>query len=67
MPCTGATGCDHGTHVAGIAAGKSASFSGVAKDANLIAMQVFSRTGTSIGAYSSDVVRRVRTIAMRAA
>ena len=35
--------CDHGTHVAGIAAGKGASFSGVAKDASLIAIQVFSR------------------------
>jgi subtilisin len=36
-------GCDHGTHVAGIAAGKSATFSGVARDANIIAVQVFSR------------------------
>jgi len=36
-------GCDHGTHVAGIAAGKSASFSGVAKDAQIIAIQVFSQ------------------------
>ena len=36
-------GCDHGTHVAGIVAGKGASFSGVAKEAHLIAIQVFSR------------------------
>ncbi len=36
-------GCDHGTHVAGIAAGKGQSFSGVAKDANLMAFQVFAR------------------------
>jgi subtilisin family serine protease len=36
-------GCDHGTHVAGIAAGKGASYSGVAKDSNIIAVQVFSR------------------------
>jgi len=39
-------GCIHGTHVAGIAAGKGSSgvtFSGVAKDANIIAIQVFSR------------------------
>ncbi len=34
--------CNHGTHVAGIAAGDSASFSGVAKDADIIAIQVFS-------------------------
>lgn len=39
-------GCEHGTHVAGIAAGKAAgtvTFSGVAPDANIIAIQVFSR------------------------
>lgn len=40
---TSISGCDHGTHVAGIAAGKGASFSGVAKDAKIIAIQVFSR------------------------
>jgi len=39
-PCAGH--CDHGTHVAGIAAGKGASYSGVAKDADVIAVQVFS-------------------------
>jgi subtilisin len=36
-------GCNHGTHVAGIAAGRGTSFSGVARDANVIAIQVFSR------------------------
>lgn len=35
--------CDHGTHVAGIAAGRGGSFSGVAKDAVIVAVQVFSR------------------------
>ncbi|MRR05881.1 MAG: hypothetical protein EG828_02890 [Deltaproteobacteria bacterium] len=35
-------GCDHGTHVAGIAAGNGPTFSGVAKDASIIAVQVFS-------------------------
>ncbi|MBK9441060.1 MAG: S8 family serine peptidase [Comamonadaceae bacterium] len=35
--------CDHGTHVAGIVAGNDGSKFGVAKDANLIAIQVFSR------------------------
>ena len=33
--------CSHGTHVAGIAAGNGDSFDGVARDANIIAMQVF--------------------------
>jgi subtilisin family serine protease len=37
------SGCDHGTHVAGIAAGTGAAFSGVARDAGLIAIQRCSR------------------------
>ncbi len=56
-------GCFHGTHVAGIAAGAGASFSGVAKNASMIAMQIFSRfTSTAtcgsstpcIATYTSD-------------
>ena len=40
MPCSDPdVSCSHGTHVAGIAAG----FSGVAKDANLISIQIFSK------------------------
>ena len=45
-PCTGIDSCSHGTHVAGIVAGKngpSNAPAGVAKDANIIAMQVFYR------------------------
>jgi len=43
MPYSGACpagSCDHGTVVAGIAAGTSASFSGIAKDATLIVIPV---------------------------
>ena len=40
---TSIPGCDHGTHVASIAAGNSASIKGVAPGAKLIAIQVFSR------------------------
>ena len=54
-PCPNAE-CAHGTHVAGIAAGVGQSFSGVAKDANLIAIQVFSPSGKKIGAYDSDII-----------
>ncbi|WP_281560342.1 putative Ig domain-containing protein [Thalassomonas sp. RHCl1] len=69
-PCS-LSSCDHGTHVAGIAAGNSsgngAPGNGVAKDANLIAVQVFSRfddsgmcgsasTTPCILAYTSDII-----------
>ena len=37
------SGWDHGTHVSGIAAGNNGSLFGVAKGANIIAIQVFSR------------------------
>ena len=43
VPCTYTSSCDHGTHVAGIAAGSSASFSGVGRGAPIMAVQVFSR------------------------
>ena len=54
-------GCDHGTHVAGIAAGQQipvngGTIAGVAKDAKLIAIQVFSQYGNSVTAYDSDIV-----------
>ena len=69
------SGCAHGTNVAGIAAGRGTNFSGVAKDANIIAIQVFSRfdNSTSCGTatpcaryWTSDLIRgleRVRTLA----
>ena len=48
----GMTGCDHGTHVAGIAAGRATgatTFNGMAPDANIMAVQVFSRFVDSAG------------------
>jgi subtilisin len=42
VDCDYATACDHGTHVAGIAAGRGNTFSGVARDADLMSVQVFS-------------------------
>lgn len=43
---SGVSGCSHGTHVAGIVAANG-SVQGVAKDANIIAIQVFSRFDNS--------------------
>jgi subtilisin family serine protease len=67
-PCSLAD-CLHGTHVAGIAAGRGpvagASFSGVARGANLLAVQVFSKVidanncggaAPCPGAFSSDII-----------
>jgi len=67
-----AGGCEHGTHVAGIAAGKGATFSGVAPDANIIAIQVFSRSDLAavcgseptpcVRSFQSDVVRGLEQV-----
>ena len=49
--------CWHGTHVAGIAAGDDgAGLTGVAPDANIIAIQVFSAFGSAIAAFESDII-----------
>ena len=58
-PCTIGESCVHGTHVAGIAAGRGPSFSGIAKDANIIAIQVFSINPddpSEIFAWNSDIL-----------
>lgn len=49
--CTGVAGCEHGTHVAGIAAGKNTApgspANGIAKDARLVSIKAVSKiTGT---------------------
>jgi subtilisin len=80
VPCSATlTGCLHGTHVAGIAAGgdtdPAAPSPGVAKGASLMAVQVFTKVidpdscggaAPCIGAFSSDIVaglERVYTLA----
>ena len=62
-----AGGCDHGTHVAGIAAGNGSyanvNFSGVAKDASVIAVQVFSNFyGFFVSAFTSDIIRGLERV-----
>jgi len=64
-PCA-PSGCSHGTHVAGIAAGNGPSFTGVAPGANVIGVQVFSQFNSSsaclpdpapcISAFTSDII-----------
>ncbi|HWC01721.1 MAG TPA: S8 family serine peptidase [Methylomirabilota bacterium] len=67
-PCSLST-CFHGTHVAGVVAGDGAGagvpFSGVAKGAKLVAIQVFSRITSAalcggvapcLGAWESDII-----------
>ncbi|MBN1267397.1 MAG: S8 family serine peptidase, partial [Anaerolineales bacterium] len=66
-------GCDHGTHVAGIAVGSGTTFSGVAPDADLIAIQIFSEfsgtycTESGVGSpcamsYTSDQIRGLERV-----
>lgn len=57
IPCTG-SGCGHGTSVTGIVLGREPgdALLGVAPNASLIAIQIFSDIGDSIGAYSSDIL-----------
>jgi subtilisin family serine protease len=63
-PCWVITACYHGSHVAGIAAGRAnptASYDGVAPDASILSVQVFSLFGTSainayLSAYDSDIL-----------
>lgn len=62
-----ASGCDHGTHVAGIAAGKGADFSGMAPDADIVAVQVFSQfTGRACGIGASPCVASFTSDQIRA-
>ena len=64
-------GCFHGTHVAGIAAGNGTNFSGVAKNADIVAIQVFTAVNSAdfcgnnnpcLGAYDSDIIKGLERV-----
>lgn len=65
-------GCDHGTHVAGIAAGRGANSNGVARNSRIIAIQVFSRFNNPsdcrnglapcVLSYTSDQIRALQRV-----
>ena len=61
QPCKEAS-CGHGTHVAGIVAGKNNKVQGVAPKANLLAVNVFSITDKGIGAYQSDQIQALEWV-----
>ncbi|NOQ31390.1 MAG: S8 family serine peptidase [Helicobacteraceae bacterium] len=59
---TSFSACNHGTHVAGIIAGKGASFSGVAKESKIIAIQIFTNIGGQILTYTSDQTKGLERV-----
>jgi subtilisin family serine protease len=69
-PCPDAYDCDHGTHVAGIVAGRARQLSGIAAGAKVVAVQVFSKfesprcgkTGKCAVARDSDVIRALEWV-----
>ena len=66
-------GCEHGTHVAGIAAGNGlnlsgVNYAGVAINANIMAVQIFTRVGTAqagygLSAFDSDIISGLSWVA----
>ena len=64
-------GCDHGTHVASIAAGNSGKLDGVARDSQIIAIQVFSRQAAAVcnpntapctGSFQTDQIKALQRV-----
>lgn len=66
VSCSGIADCEHGTHVAGIAAGNDGAGPGfgVARGAGIIAIQVFSADcgGSCLGAWVSDQIRALERV-----
>jgi subtilisin family serine protease len=60
----GVTGCDHGTHVAGIAVGNSIVRDGIARASELIAIQVFSRRTitNNLRSFDTDIIKGLQRV-----
>lgn len=66
------SGCEHGTHVSTIAVGSSASLKGVARDAKLISIKIYSRFDRAadcfpgptpcVLAYTSDIIKGLERV-----
>ena len=53
-PCSSASECFHGTAVAGVAAGRGTTFSGVARESGIIAIKVFSQCAGPVDCLTSN-------------
>lgn len=70
MPKPNDSKFNHGTHVAGIAAGRNSTMSGVARNASIVAIQVFSAnrtTGGEPGAANADIYQALNKVLLNAA
>ncbi len=65
VPCTGSVNCAHGTHVAGIAAG-SGIILGVAPQAGIVAVNVFTVNNSGTSAFTSDIMAGIEWVASEA-
>jgi subtilisin len=75
IPCSGVYECSHGTHVAGIIAGKNETLSGIAPGTQILPVQIFSRVNNTeqcgglapcLLAWSSDIFEGLEWVSEQA-
>ncbi len=73
--CTFETGCFHGTHVSGIAAGENTTYTGMVPMAKLVSVNIFSQLsgvqdcgapGTCLLAFTSDIIAGLQFVRLQA-